>query len=277
MSLLLSARQRDMLSFMGLPMQGWPLEDQTPTTPAIAGEAAPSAMADLGQSAPRLLVDTMDPAVRKLSLRALKAGGGADGAVDGAVDGADAIAASVPAISPELDQPKTEVALSPQDASSVVWPPALWSLDGQCLTQLHGAQVLLLCEAEHGGADFPLDAEASALLRNILQALDWPVEHWAIAAVHGQAAQDEAQLQARWLAQLRQWQPQALLLLGRYVCQHVLPGQAQAQGLNAMRGQTHYLAGLPARVSYPLRYLLRNPQAKAKAWQDWLQLRWALL
>jgi hypothetical protein len=31
---------------------------------------------------------------------------------------------------------------------------------------------------------------------------------------------------------------------------------------------------MAARVSYPLDYLLRKPEAKAGAWQDWLAAKW---
>ena len=58
MSLALSARHRDMLACMGLPMQGWLVAEAT---------AAPTTA-----PAQTLVVDTMNPAIRSLRLADLK-------------------------------------------------------------------------------------------------------------------------------------------------------------------------------------------------------------
>ena len=57
--LRLDARQRDILAYMGLPMQGWPIASLDAQTPAARQG---------------LVVDTMDPAVRSLRLIDLKKG-----------------------------------------------------------------------------------------------------------------------------------------------------------------------------------------------------------
>lgn len=57
--LRLDARQRDILAYMGLPMQGWPIASLDAQTPAARQG---------------LVVDTMDPAVRSLRLVDLKKG-----------------------------------------------------------------------------------------------------------------------------------------------------------------------------------------------------------
>jgi uracil-DNA glycosylase len=76
------------------------------------------------------------------------------------------------------------------------------------------------------------------------------------------------------LPQIALWQPALALVLGRNASRAALGVQLQTASLSALRGQTFDMASVAARVSYPLEYLLRKPDAKASAWQDWLALKW---
>jgi len=60
-------------------------------------------------------------------------------------------------------------------------------------------------------------------------------------------------------------QPRLLLALGRPAAQALL---AREVAISAARGRTFEHAGIPVVVTYHPAYLLRNPQDKAKAWED---------
>lgn len=66
-------------------------------------------------------------------------------------------------------------------------------------------------------------------------------------------------------------QPKVILALGRYAAQALLQGSTPdlaTTPLGKLRGQIHAYQGIPVIVSYPLSYLLRSPQEKARAWLD---------
>jgi len=66
-------------------------------------------------------------------------------------------------------------------------------------------------------------------------------------------------------------QPKVILAMGRLAMQ-VLLSQDHPQGiklpLGKLRGQVWHYQGVPVVVTYPPAYLLRNPQDKARAWED---------
>jgi len=70
-------------------------------------------------------------------------------------------------------------------------------------------------------------------------------------------------------AQLRQFEPLALLILGRVAAVHLLGGSAP---LAHLRERIHLVGSnareIPAVVTFHPAYLLRSPQDKAKAWED---------
>ncbi len=279
MSLQISARQRDMLAAMGLPMHGW-LALREVAVPSLTPGAAPAA----------LLVNTMDPAVRGMPLGAIKreAVAGRDAAADLPLKlDENGVAASQAAIKVDASVGRSAdasaPARSPASPQARSFAPTLWSWAGQRAEQAGASAILLLLEGEGGSASqvdapsFPLQGESQELLGNILQALAWPQQQIFIASVSPDLLADPSLAQA-WQAQIQAWQPGAVLLLGRKACQQVLvlPVDVQTGGLSALREQAFMVAQRPARVSYPLGYLLRNPQAKAKAWQDWLGLTWAI-
>ena len=65
--------------------------------------------------------------------------------------------------------------------------------------------------------------------------------------------------------QIQLLQPRIILALGRFAAQSLLNSQ---EPIGRLRGRVHQALGVPAVVTYHPAYLLRNPQDKAKAWQD---------
>ena len=74
-----------------------------------------------------------------------------------------------------------------------------------------------------------------------------------------------AQCQPFLLRQLALVQPRVILAMGRFAVQSLLGSDAP---LGKLRGQVHDWHGVPLVVTYHPAYLLRQPQAKAEAWDD---------
>lgn len=261
-ALRLDARQRDMLAYMGLPMQGWPIAPIAPT-----GAQAPAA----GQG---LVVDTMNPAVRSLRLADLKK---TDTAASLSLE---KVSMKTPNSGANIAWAASEkiVNISEEQATAASTAVAaaadtlqLWSLDGvqQVAMPALGQKLLLLLECSTEQTGFPLAADALLLLRHILAALQCQPDGVVLCALPQQGIQP-----APWLAQIAVWQPALVLVLGRNASRAVLGAQLQSGSLSALRGQLFDIAGVATKVSYPLDYLLRKPQAKAGAWQDWLAVKW---
>jgi uracil-DNA glycosylase family 4 len=67
------------------------------------------------------------------------------------------------------------------------------------------------------------------------------------------------------IRQLQLVQPRIILALGRFAVQSLL---RSSEPIGRLRGRVHHYQGVPLIVSYHPAYLLRNPQDKAKAWDD---------
>lgn len=65
-------------------------------------------------------------------------------------------------------------------------------------------------------------------------------------------------------------QPTLIVALGRFAAHTLLNSQAP---ISALRKQLHHAHGLPVLVTFHPAYLLRSPGEKAKAWQDWHQIK----
>jgi DNA polymerase len=65
--------------------------------------------------------------------------------------------------------------------------------------------------------------------------------------------------------QLQLVQPRIILAMGRFAVQSLL---RSADPIGRLRGRVHHYQGVPLVVTYHPAYLLRNPQEKAKAWDD---------
>ena len=74
-----------------------------------------------------------------------------------------------------------------------------------------------------------------------------------------------AQCQPFLLRQVALVQPRVILAMGRFAVQSLLASDAP---ISKLRGQVHDWHGVPLVVTYPPAYLLRQPQAKADAWDD---------
>lgn len=60
-------------------------------------------------------------------------------------------------------------------------------------------------------------------------------------------------------------QPKIILAMGRFAVQSLLDS---AEAVGRLRGRVHRYQGVPLVVTYHPAYLLRNPEDKAKAWDD---------
>ena len=74
-----------------------------------------------------------------------------------------------------------------------------------------------------------------------------------------------AQCQPFLLRQVALVQPRVILAMGRFAVQSLLGSDAP---IGKLRGQLHGWQGVPVVVTYHPAYLLRQPQAKADAWDD---------
>ena len=67
------------------------------------------------------------------------------------------------------------------------------------------------------------------------------------------------------IRQLQLVQPRIILAMGRFVVQGLL---RSTEPIGRLRGRVHEYQGLPLIATYHPSYLLRNPEDKAKAWED---------
>ena len=67
------------------------------------------------------------------------------------------------------------------------------------------------------------------------------------------------------IRQLQLVQPKIILAMGRFAVQSLL---RSTEPIGRLRGRVHHYQGVPLIVTYHPAYLLRNPEDKAKAWDD---------
>jgi DNA polymerase len=72
------------------------------------------------------------------------------------------------------------------------------------------------------------------------------------------------------LRQIELVRPRVILAMGRFAVQSLL---RSSEPIGRLRGRVHRYEGVPLVVTYHPAYLLRNPEDKAKAWDD-LCLAW---
>lgn len=70
--------------------------------------------------------------------------------------------------------------------------------------------------------------------------------------------------------QLRAIAPRAILTLGRFAAANITGLEGS---MGALRRQVHEVTGVPVVSTYHPAYFLRNPEEKAKGWEDLLRLR----
>ncbi len=74
-----------------------------------------------------------------------------------------------------------------------------------------------------------------------------------------------AQCEPFLIRQLELLQPRIILAMGRFAVQSLL---RSAEPVGRLRGRVHLYQGVPLIVTYHPAYLLRNPEDKARAWDD---------
>ena len=276
MSLELDERQHAMLAAMGIELPFL----QTVSSAASKAAAPP-------HSIEQPFVDTLSPAVRRMSLAALSQGQTPEAEAPASPAQADAVISAEPntaelevktaiqAAKPAWAAPKKGVAKQVPEAAPIVWTADFSGEDGAgrslSLAPASGCCLLLIDQASgEGGRLFK--PEAQTLLTNILRAAQLTPEQVVVSAIapaHPHATPSAADLQtiaAHWQTQIASVQPSVILLMGRLALRSLLASDAP---LGKLREQTQSFAGVPTLASYPPEYLLRNPADKAKAWRDW--------
>ena len=74
-----------------------------------------------------------------------------------------------------------------------------------------------------------------------------------------------AQCEPFLIRQIELVQPKIILAMGRFAVQSLLKS---GEPIGRLRGRVHHYQGVPLVVTYHPAYLLRNPQDKARAWED---------
>lgn len=275
MSLELDERQHAMLAAMGIDL---PYLQPAAPAQAVAHTMTNKAAAS-SPASNQALVDTLSPAVRGMTLSAIRQGQTpAEAAPQETAPAANnhaelevkiATQAVKPAWEATKKEVKTKVAAAP-----INWTEPFSAEDG------HGRRVeqaptgccLLLIDQATGEGGRLFKPEAQTLLANILRAAQLTPEQVVVSAIapaHPHATPSAADLQtiaAHWQAQIASLQPSVILLLGRVALRSLLASEAP---LGKLREHDHAVAGITTLASYPPDYLLRNPADKAKAWRDW--------
>jgi uracil-DNA glycosylase family 4 len=83
-----------------------------------------------------------------------------------------------------------------------------------------------------------------------------------------------AQCEPYLIRQIALVQPRIILAMGRFAVQSLL---RSTEPIGRLRGRVHQYQGVPLVVTYHPAYLLRNPEDKARAWDDLCLAREALL
>ena len=270
MSLELDERQHAMLAAMGIDLPY--LRPAAPTTAPKEAAASPPACN-------QALVDTLSPAVRGMTLSAIRQGQTpAEAAPQETAPAANNHAeleekTVIQTVKPAWAATKKEVKTK-ADAAPINWTQAFSAEDGHGRTVAQaptGCCLLLIDQATGEGARL-FKPEAQTLLANILRAAQLTPEQVVVSAIapaHPHATPSAADLQtiaAHWQAQIASLQPSVILLMGRVALRSLLASDAP---LGKLREHDHAVAGITTLASYPPDYFLRNPADKAKAWRDW--------
>jgi DNA polymerase len=212
-----------------------------------------------------------------------------------------AIEAAVEPGNQQAIEPSNEPADEPADQAAAAAPSeATASLDwaalearvrGCTLCELHrsrtqtvfgvgrrDAELLVIGEAPGADEDRqgePFVGRAGQLLNAMLRAIGLAREDVFIANIlkcrppsNRDPKPEETRLCTQYLErQIALLRPRAILAVGRIAAQHLLQSD---QPIGRLRGQvsTPSNVGIPVVATYHPAYLLRSPQAKAKAWQD---------
>ncbi len=112
----------------------------------------------------------------------------------------------------------------------------------------------------------PLAGDPGRLLGNMLRALQLHRHPRVfLCALSTQPGTDAQAADVALKQAVARIQPSVLLLMGRAAARAVLQ---RSEPLGHLRGQAHWVAGIPCVVTYDAPYLLRAPHAKPDAWAD---------
>ncbi len=78
-------------------------------------------------------------------------------------------------------------------------------------------------------------------------------------------SQELAQCEPFLIRQIELVEPKIILAMGRFAVQSLLRSD---EPIGRLRGRVHHYHGVPLIVTYHPAYLLRNPEDKARAWDD---------
>jgi uracil-DNA glycosylase family 4 len=143
------------------------------------------------------------------------------------------------------------------------------------------ADIMLIGEAPGADEDVqgePFVGRAGQLLNRILAALDFRREEVYICNIlkcrppgNRNPIPDEIEKCLPYLNhQIKLIQPRIILLLGRVAAEALLKNK---QPLNKLRGRIHYYSGIKTMVTFHPAALLRNPQWKRPAWEDFQEMK----
>ena len=273
MSLLLDPRQRAMLREMGVAI--WQPDAADPaSTQSAAPTAGPAvaikivavdarpARANLVKNAEKADTPVSFAATGPTPLRS-------DATVPHAASASAAPAVLAPA-GARVWQVGAPIALYRRQAAAA--DPLADRGAGKAVPQASPAHWLVLGEtpaASLQAGDFdPLAGEAGVLLGNMLRAAGLPsaasVQFVALARLLP-ASPAQAGLTDALAPLLMQNRPDIVLVMGRLAAQAAL---GTDEPLGQLRGRVHRLHGLATVLTYDAAHLLRNPDNKAKAWDD---------
>ena len=260
MSLNLDTRQRAMLQEMGHPLW-WPQTDAPVADAPAANEAAarvPPAQAPARPAPPTPVAPAVAINIDG-NIGAPPAAAGQNtlntdpipAPVAPQAPAASALPADFPRVQFSLGEPVL-LALGKADDAATVPTGPVW---------------MVVAELPD---DAPPAGDAGQLVLNMLRAMRLANAsvYWVpLQRIPYDQAADAAPAHTSLAATVQQLQPSMALVLGLPAARHLLPGNTP---LDQLRGQVHTLAdtALPAVVTYDPAYLLRTPQAKARAWAD---------
>lgn len=148
------------------------------------------------------------------------------------------------------------------------------------------AKLMLIGEAPGFHEDqqgIPFVGEAGQLLNKILNAIELTRSQVYIANIlkcrppenRDPHASEVEQCTPYLIQQIQIIQPKLIVALGRIAAHYLLQNK---QSLETQRGSALHspILNTPIFVTYHPAYLLRNPDEKGKAWQDWKNIRDAL-
>lgn len=277
MSLLLDPRQRAMLREMGIAIWQPDAADPVGTQSAVPTADSAAAIKIVAVDARPARANWVKNAEKADTPVSSAGAGPAPLRSDAAVPHAAFASAAPPPLAPagaRVWQVGTPIALYRRQAAAAdpLVDPLVNRVAVKAAPQAGPAHWLVLGETPaaslQAGEFDPLAGEAGLLLGNMLRAAGLPsaasVQFVALARMLP-ASPAQAGLTDALAPLLIQTRPDIVLVMGRLAAQAAL---GTDEPLGQLRGRVHRLHGLATVLTYDAAHLLRNPDNKAKAWDD---------